>query len=50
MAAPAIAFEQVRLELGGVAIYEDLSFAVPAVRIRMPSWAHRVAENRPRFA
>ena len=28
MAAPAIAFEQVRLELGGVAIYEDLSFAV----------------------
>ncbi len=28
MAAQAIAFEQVRLELGGVAIYEELSFAV----------------------
>jgi NitT/TauT family transport system ATP-binding protein len=28
MVAPAIAFDQVRLELGGVAIYEQLSFAV----------------------
>jgi len=28
MSAPSIAFEQVRLELGGVAIYDELSFSV----------------------
>src|SRR5687767_10644682 len=30
MTAPAIAFDRVRLQLGGVAIYDELSFAVRA--------------------